>query len=403
VLPPGPREPVALQTVEWIVRPTVLLRRARARYGEPFTLRTAWADGPLVLTSDPAEIKRVYGAPGDVLQGGESAAFMEPFVGPHSVLILHGPEHARQRKLMMPPFHGEALKRWAGEIAAIAHAELDTWTPGKPVRALERMQALTLEVIQRVIFGSRDPELRASLRAPLDMTGSTLKLVSMSLVKAGPYSRFLAAVRRLDELVYTRIDDPTARGGIVDALKQTAASRQELRDELVTLLASGHETTATALAWALERLTRHPARLDTDERIDAFVKEVLRTRPVLSISARKALRPYQLGGYTIPPGAYVAACLYLVHRRAELWPDPTRFDPSRFLHAAPEPFSFLPFGGGSRRCLGAAFATLELREVLRAVAQRFELVPPRPQGERMRRRSVTLAPARGATIIPLTR
>jgi cytochrome P450 len=203
--------------------------------------------------------------------------------------------------------------------------------------------------------------------------------------------------------VYTRIDDPTARGGIADALKQTAASRQELRDQLVTLLAAGHETTATALAWALERLARHPARLDTDERVDAFVKEVLRTRPVLSISARKALRPYQLGGYTIPPGAYVAACLYLVHRRADLWPDPTRFDPSRFLHAAPEPFSFLPFGGGSRRCLGAAFATLELREVLRAVAQRFELVPPRPQGERMRRRSVTLAPARGATIIPLTR
>src|SRR5690348_12106267 len=163
VLPPGPREPAALQTVEWIVRPTALLRRAQALYGEPFTLRTAWSDAPLVLISDPAEIKRVYAAPPDVLQGGEAAGFLEPFAGRNSILILHGAEHARQRKLVMPAFHGEALQRWTDTIAELAHAELDTWVPGRPMKALPRMRALTLEVIQRVIFGSQDLALRDAL------------------------------------------------------------------------------------------------------------------------------------------------------------------------------------------------------------------------------------------------
>jgi cytochrome P450 family 135 len=381
MLPPGPREPSALQTVEWIVRPTALLRRAAARYGEPFTLRTAWSDAPLVLFSDPAEIKRAYAAPPDVLEGGDSSAFLEPFVGRNSILILRGEEHLRQRRQMLPPFHGEALKRWTGTIAEIAHAELDTWVPGRPLKALPRMQAVTLEVIQRVIFGSHDPELKRALRAALDMTGSTWRLLSMSLVKAGPpYTSFMRAVARIDELIYDRIDRAGDGDAIVDLLTGT---REERRDQLVTLLAAGHETTATALAWALERLARHPAELDTDERIDAFVKAVLRARPVLSITARRVLQPYTIGHYTLPPGVYAAPCIYLAHRRA----GPT----------------FIPFGGGVRRCLGAAFAALEMREVLRAVAARFTLAPEREQGERMRRRNVTLAPARGASIIPLTR
>ncbi len=402
-LPPGPREPTALQTVEWIVRPTALLRRAQARHGEPFTLRTAWSDAPLVLVSDPEEIKRAYAAPPDVLQGGESAAFLEPFAGRGSILILHGDEHLRQRRLVLPPFHGEALKRWTQTMAEVAHAELDTWVPGQPLKALPRMQALTLEVIQRVIFGSRDPELRDALRAALDLTGSTWRLVTMSLVKFGPYTRFVRAVERIDELVYARIDAAGDGDSILDLLAASGATREELRDQLVTLLAAGHETTATALAWALERLARHPVDLSDDAHIDAAVKEVLRTRPVLSITARKVLQPYRLGAYTLPPGVYVAPCLYLAHRRAGSWPDPTAFRPQRFLDGAPEPFSFVPFGGGVRRCLGASFAALEMREVLRAVAARFELRPDRPQGERMRRRSVTLAPARGAAIVPMTR
>src|SRR4051794_14410934 len=273
-LPPGPREPAALQTVEWIVRPTALLRRAQARHGEPFTLRTAWSDAPMVLVSDPAEIKRVYGAPPDVLQGGEGAAFLEPFAGASSILILHGDEHLRQRRLMLPPFHGEALKRWAAMMSEIAHAELDTWRPGEPLHGRERMQRLTLEVIQRVVFGSRDDELRDALRTALDMTSSIPKLIAMSLT--GPTPAFKRAVARVDALVYERIAraraalaagsgaDPrgppspaaTGAGSILDLLVATEASDRELRDQPVTLLAAGHETTATALAWALERLAR---------------------------------------------------------------------------------------------------------------------------------------------------
>jgi cytochrome P450 len=431
MLPPGPREPAALQTVEWIVRPTALLRRAQARHGEPFTVRTAWSDAPMVLVSDPAEIKRVYAAPPEVLQGGESAAFLEPFAGPSSILILHGDEHLRQRRLVLPPFHGDALRRWTDAMAQLAHAELDTWEPGRPLRARERMQRLTLEVIQRVVFGSRDDELRDALRAALDMTSSTPRLIAMSLTR--PTKRFLRAVARIDELIYARIGEArrariggfavrNACGGLIGPpghasgaapgdvtasilalLVATEASDRELRDQLVTLLAAGHETTATALAWALERLARHPealARCTDDAYLDATVKEVLRVRPVLSITSRRVLQPWTVGGYTLPPGVYVSPCPYLAHRRPELWPDPTSFRPERFLEGAPEPYSWVPFGGGTRRCLGAAFATLEMREVLRAVAARFALGPERPAGERMRRRSVTLAPARGAVVIP---
>jgi cytochrome P450 len=352
----------------------------------------------------------VYAAPADVLQGGESAAFMEPFAGASSILILHGDAHLRQRRLMLPPFHGDALTRWTETMSEIAHAELDTWAPGTPLHGRERMQRLTLEVIQRVVFGSRDDELRDALRAALDMTSSTPKLIAMSLT--GPTPAFTRAVRRVDELVYARIARArtampaggNGAGSILDLLVATEASDRELRDQLVTLLAAGHETTATALAWALERLARHPGVLarcqDDDAYLDATVKEVLRVRPVLSITSRKTLQPYALGAHTLPAGVYVSPCLYLAHRRPELWPDPTSFRPERFLEGQPEPYSWVPFGGGTRRCLGASFASLEMREVLRAVASRFTLKPDRVEGERMRRRSVTLAPARGGIVVP---
>lgn len=369
--------PQALQTVEWIVRPTAFLRRAQERYGEPFTIRTAYWEAPMVLTSDPDEIKRVYAAGPDVLQGGDSAAFMEPFVGRNSILILHGDEHLRQRRLVLPPFHGQALRRWTADIQELAHRHLDTWPVYTPFKALPKMQELTLEIIQRVIFGSCDDALRDALRAALDLTGSTTNLIAMSLVQKpiGPYGRFLKAIERIDELVYARIDQPGDGDSILDLLRDSGATREELRDQLVTLLAAGHETTATALAWCLERLARHPVDLREDP--DPFIDEVLRTRPVLSITARKTLQPYELGGHTLPAGVYVAPCIYLANRRGR----------------------FIPWGGGTRRCVGAAFAQLELREVLRAVSTRFVLRPTRAEGERMRRRSITLAPARGAEII----
>jgi cytochrome P450 family 135 len=410
MLPPGPATPAAAQTIEWVARPTDLLRRSAARYGEPFTLRTLWADAPMVLVSDPETVKRVYAAPDAVLRGGASSTVLEPFAGPSSILLTGGEAHMRRRKLMLPPFHGRRMEEHRATVAALAEAEVARWTPGRPLRTLPRMQDLTLDVILRVVLGSPDPRLRAEIRATLDMTTSLRRLITLSLAPRGsaPWWPFLRAVGRVDALLRAAIRAAAAKpvGGVLDELVATGASEDELRDQVVTLLAAGHETTAGSLAWACERLARHPdvlARLREhgDAYLDATVKEVLRTRPVLSITPRKAVEPFPVGGYTLPPGVHVTPCLYLAHRRAELWPDPTAFRPERFLDGAPPPYAWLPFGGGVRRCVGAAFATMELHEVLRAVARRFDLRPDRPEGERMRRRGVTLTPSRGGRIVPL--
>jgi cytochrome P450 family 135 len=405
-LPPGPRTPTAIQTYEWIARPTTLMRRAQARYGEPFTLRLAWADAPMVFTSDPAEIKRVYAADPAVLHAGASSAFLEPFAGPRSILVLDGEEHMRERKLMLPPFHGEALARWRSTMAAVADDELARWEPGRPVRTLERMQAIALEVILRVVFGGGDAELRDAIRRALQLPMPLLFAMSLWRdERSGPYAAYLRRVRRLDALLHARIESEGDEGSILHTLKATGASREQLRDQLATLLAAGHETTAGSLGWALERLARHPhilARIrDGDEAyLDAVVKEVLRVRPVLAITPRRVEQPYTLHGQTLPPGVHVTPCIYLAHRRPDVWEDPTAFRPERFLDGSPPPYAYIPFGGGVRRCVGAAFATLEMKEVLRALAARFDLRPAAATAERMRRRSITMTPSRGGYVVP---
>jgi cytochrome P450 family 135 len=423
-LPPGPSAPAAAQTFEWVARPTALMRRCHAQYGDPFTLRTLWTDAPMVLVSEPADIKRIFTADPATLLAGASSAILEPLAGPRSILLLDGAEHMRQRKLMLPPFHGEALARWRGTIAELAAAELDRWRPGAPVQAYRRMQHLTLEVILRVVFGggdaelrdairrSADTELRDAVRRTLDMTRSLPRLLAMSVLQRGiTWRAFTREIRRLDALLERRIAAAPEDGSVLALLRAarhddgSPPTRAELRDQLVTLLAAGHETTAGALGWALERLARHPdvlerLRADGDEYRDAVIKEVLRLRPVLSVAPRKAMAPFEVGGWTLPPGVHVTPCIYLTHRRADLWPDPTAFRPQRFLDGPPRPYSFIPFGGGIRRCLGAAFATLEMHEVLRAVAARFHLSPHGDRPERMRRRAITLTPARGGSVIP---
>ena len=404
-LPPGPAEPAALQTVEWIARPTAFLRRCQARHGEPFTVRVGWMDAPTVLVSDPEHVKRVFTADPAVLRGGSSSTVLEPFAGPSSILVLDGPEHLRQRRLLLPPFHGEALAGWRATVAQLAHAELDRWRPGVPLRTHARMRALTLDVILRVVFGAGErAALRDAIRRALEITTSLPRLVAMSLSRR-TWGPFLRAVRDVDAQLYRAIDAGAPEGSLLAALQAEGPTRAELRDQLVTVLAAGHETTAGSLAWALERLAHHPGALERlrdggEDHLDAVVKEVLRVRPVLSIAARKVAAPFELGGWTLPPGVHVAPCIYRAHRRPQAWPDPTAFRPERFLAGAPEPYAYLPFGGGVRRCAGAAFATLEMKEVVRAVARRFALRPAREGTERMRRGSVTMTPARGGTVVP---
>jgi len=405
VLPPGPKEPAALQTVEWIARPTALLRRCRARHGDPFTVRVAWADAPMVLVADPGEIRRIFAADDSQLHGGASSTVLEPFAGPTSILLTHGPEHLRRRRELLPAFHGEALTAWRETVAAMARAEVAAWPEGE-LRALPRMQALTLDVILRLVLGPVErPQLRAAIRRALDMTASLPRLVAMSLHRGATWNAFLRAVADVDALLAGEIDrGGHAEGSLLAVLQQAGIARDELRDQVVTVLAAGHETTAGSLAWALERLAHHPGsqervRAGDDAYLDAVVKEVLRVRPVLSIAARRVVAPFEVGGHVLPPGVHVAPCIYLAHRRPQAWPEPTAFRPERFLDGAPAPGTYLPFGGGVRRCAGAAFASLELREVLRAVLERFVLAPPGARTERMIRGSVTLRPARGGTVL----
>jgi cytochrome P450 len=274
------------------------------------------------------------------------------------------------------------------------------------------MQALTLEVILRVVFGpGQHAALRTAIRRALDMTRSLPRVVAMSLSRGPAWRAFLRAVADVDATLRGELARPAPEGTLLAVLQAarhedgSPPTEGELRDQVVTVLAAGHETTAGSLAWALERLARHPAvlsrmREQDPEYLDAVVKEVLRVRPVLSIAARRLEQPYEVGGHTLPPGVHVAPCIYLAHRRPEAWPEPTAFRPERFLGPPPAPYTYLPFGGGPRRCAGAAFATLELREVLAEVARRFALRAPARRTERMRRGSVTLMPSAGATVVP---
>lgn len=391
-LPPGPAAPPAIQTLEWVLRPATLLENAADRHGEPFTLRTNWSDGPLVVVWSPEEVKRVF-------TGGLHAAgapLLEPFAGPSSILVLEGEAHLRQRRLMLPPFHGERMRALQPLVAELAEREVGGWRGEVP--ALERMQALTLEVIVRTVFGEGQDALRDEIRRALDVVASAPRLAAMSLIRRERVWRpFREAVARVDRRLFALIESG-AGGPVLDDLRAAGGrdgSPQELRDQLVTILAAGHETTATALAWGIERLARHPhllPRIREDEAyLDATVKEVLRSRPVLTIAPRVTVEPHPIGPYLLPPGTNVAACLHLAMRT-----QPDEFRPDRWLE--PDPPQFIPFGGGVRRCAGAAFALMEMREVLRAVAGGPRIAPAGAP-ERARRRSVTVAPAKGATVV----
>jgi cytochrome P450 family 135 len=419
-LPPGPRAPAAWQTVAWTVRPAAFLRRVHERFGDPVTIRTYWMDEPMVLFSHPDAVREVFRLDPAVAPAGQSWEFLRPFAGPHSILVLDGEEHLRERRLIQTPFHGERMGAFRPTVAELARRELSTWSG--LVTTLERMKHLTLETILRVVFGARGEQEAAQLRdavhGTLDTVRSLPRMLAMSLVQRdlgphSPWGRFRVAVERFDSLlldvVARRRAEPAGDSMLALLLEQrdedgNPPTDRHLRDQLVALLAAGHDTSAAALAWAFERLARHPAvhaRLGEGDPayLDAVVKEVLRVRPALTIAPRRLLEPVRIAGRTLPAGVHVAACLWLALRREDLWPQAAAFRPERWLEGPPpNPMSWIPFGGGVRRCAGAPFAEMEMREVLRAAAD-LEIRPVRPEPERARRSALVVTPHRGGEVI----
>jgi cytochrome P450 family 135 len=419
-LPPGPRAPAAWQTVGWTVRPAGFLRRVHERFGDPATVRTFWMDEPLVLFSSPDAVREVFRLDPAVAPAGQSWEFLRPFAGPHSILVLDGDEHLRERRLIQTPFHGERMRAFRPAVAELARAELSTWQ-GRVV-TLERMKQLTLETILRIVFGARGEHeatrLRDAVHGTLDTVRSMPRMLAMSLVQRdlgprSPWGRFRIAVERFDELLLDVVARRRAEPGGDSMLAVLLEQRDEdgnpptdrhLRDQLVALLAAGHDTSAASLSWAFERLARHPAvharlREDDPAYLDAVVKEVLRVRPALTIAPRKLLEPVRIAGWDLPPGVHVAACLWLALRREDLWPQASAFRPGRWLEGpAPNPMSWIPFGGGVRRCAGAPFAEMEMREVVRAAAD-LTIRPVRPEPERARRSALVVTPDRGGEVL----
>jgi cytochrome P450 family 135 len=425
-LPPGPRMPRAMQTAIWARRAQWMLAQCRRRFGDTFRLEIAY-EGTWILLSDPEDVRRVFTGDPKVLHAGEANGILRPVLGDHSVLLLDGAPHMEQRKLMLPSFHGERMKRYGDLMAEIAAAEIERWPRDAPYRIRPRMQAVTLEIILRAVFGVAEgallEQLRQQLRRMLDMITDPKRLVF--LLGLGPerirrFPPFRREVDAVDRLIHDVIAERRAGGDLeerVDILSLLLQARhedgspmsdRELRDELVTLLVAGHETTATALAWAVERLARHPEKLDRlaaevaegeDAYLKAVVLETLRLRPVISIVNRTLKEPFEVGGYTLPAGVKVAPCIYLVHRRADVYPEPERFLPERFLEQPPGTYTWIPFGGGVRRCLGGAFAQFEMEVVLRELVARTTVRPARPEPERVFRRAITETPRHDAEVL----
>ena len=424
-LPPGPHAPALLQTIGWWSRPTAYLERCRARYGSRFTVRLI-GQSPFVVLSDPDELKQLFQAPPEVLHPGEGARILEPVVGANSVILLDEAPHLRQRKLLLPAFHGESMQRLASLMAELAEDEVAGWPQGEAFPSHPRLQRLTLEIILRAVFGlergAQLESLRELLREILDFGNSPLSLLPFApqlLAGRRPMVPFEAARARADELIFALIDERRAEGSHgEDVLSLLLAARHEdgsemssaeLRDELMTALVAGHETTASQLAWGFAALAHEPrvqARLhgeldDADETyLAATIQEIMRRKPVLpNAEPRLVKQPVQIGPVSYEPGVVLFASAYLVHHDPLVYPDPFAFRPERFLEQPPGTYTWIPFGGGRRRCIGASFAQLEMKLVLRAVLERFELEPADGAVETARRRGIAISPSRGGRVV----
>ncbi len=428
--PPGPRLPSLVQAALVTASPYGWMKSRRRRHGNVFSSRFPFF-GQVVYVCDPAEVKRVFTGDPTVFHAGEANILaLGDALGEHSLLTLDEDRHLSQRKLLLPPFHGERVRRYVQVMAEATEAEVAGWPVGRPFPLRPRMQSITLEVILRAVFGVRDRQRMDSFRAQIPRLGEAtsmlnwLPFMDRDFGGRSPAARFRRALAAVDELIFAEVAERRALGGAEerdDVLSLLLGARhedgepmsdRELRDELVTLLTAGHETTATGLAWAFERLLRTPqalerllASLDEDEYLDAVVKETLRTRPVVADVARKLTRDTEVAGYLLPAGTMVVPAIAAMHARPDLWTEPEQFRPERFLdtHAGTggrhDSYAWIPFGGGVRRCIGAAFAQVEMRTVLREVLRRVRLRATSPRPERPRVQHVTAVPARGARVV----
>jgi cytochrome P450 family 135 len=415
-----------VQTAIWSRQARRMLFSCQDRYGDMFRLKIAY-EGTWVMLADPDAVKQVFTGDPRVFHAGEGNQILAPVLGQNSILVLDEKPHMSQRRLLLPPFHGERMQGYAETMTEIAAAEIESWPSGTSYELRPRMQAITLDIILRTVFGVREgeklAELRDALRDFLDLTTNPRLLLPVLLVgpdrvrRLGPFRR---RIDRVDRLIYREIADRRRAGDLEereDVLSLLVAARhedgspmrdEEMRDELLTLLVAGHETTATSLAWAVERLSRHPEKLERlrseaeaggDDYLTATIQETLRLRPVISIVIRRLTEPVEIGGYELPAGVSVTPSVYLVHRNPEIYPDPEAFKPERFLDNPPGTYTWIPFGGGVRRCLGASFAQFEMAVVLRELVRRRQIRPADPRPERVFRRAITETPRHNARVV----
>jgi cytochrome P450 family 135 len=426
MLPPEPKSPPLVQTLKWAFRPLPFMQECRERYGDSFSVKFMGFERPMVLISDPAAIKALYTERGHNLPPGREIV-LEPILGSRSLLLLEGADHLAHRKLMLPAFHGERMRSYEPIVEEIVDAEIDSWALDREFAIHPRMQAITLEVILRVVFGVADgarlERLRGLLTKVLAETASPFtQLIGLATRRfgGGPWAKFEGMLREVDEQIYAEIADRRADDGLEDRddiLSALILARFEdggemtdtdLRDQLMTLLLAGHETTATALAWTFDLLLRHQAPLlrlkesleaGEDDYMRATISESLRLRPVVPLAGRRLTKELNADGLTLPVGTDVTPAIWLAHTRPDVYPEPYAFKPERFLDGGPETYAWIPFGGGIRRCIGAAFAEFEMRIVLREVLTRCELRKASPAPERIARRNITLSPKDGTPVI----
>jgi cytochrome P450 len=425
-LPPRPRMPRPIQTAIWTRQAQWMLVQCRRRLGPMFTLRIAY-EGTWVVLSDPELVKQVFTGDPKVFHAGEGNDILRPLLGENSVLVLDDAPHMSQRKLLLPPFHGRRMAGYEQTMREIAAREIESWPTGVPYQLRPRMQAMTLEIILETVFGvhggERLAELREALRSFLDMLTNPRFLVPILAVGPDRLRAFPGFRRRVDRvaaLIVGEIHERRAAADLAerdDILSLLVAARHEdgspmrdaeIHDELLTLLVAGQETTATALSWAVERLVRHPDKLERlraevetgeDAYLTATIQETLRLRPVIVGVLRRLTEPVELGGYDLPAGVTVMPSIHLVHRDPAIYPEPERFRPERFLETPPGTYTWIPFGGGVRRCLGAAFAQQEMAIVLRELVARRWVRPADPASERPFRRAITETPRHNAEVV----